>query len=132
VLQCVAAVSCGAWHGGDVSLVGVAVCCSVLQCVAVWYRVVQCVAVCCSVLQCHRTCLESVNVSHMCMVHMYIHVKSGIMTPDSQNMTHVLRVMFCESGVMREHAEHVRHAVCCGLLRIVAVSHARTRRTCAT
>ena len=38
----------------------VAVCCSVLQCVAVWFEVdlmcccsvLQCVAVCCSVLQC--------------------------------------------------------------------------------
>jgi len=32
------------------------VCCSVLQCVAVWYSVVLCVAVCCSVLQCVAVC----------------------------------------------------------------------------
>jgi len=30
------------------------VCCSVLQCVAVWRSVVQCFVVCCSVLRCHR------------------------------------------------------------------------------
>ena len=29
----------------------IAVCCSVLQCVAVYFNVVRCVAVCCSVLQ---------------------------------------------------------------------------------
>jgi len=28
------------------------VCCSVMQCVAMWSIVIQCVAVCCSVLQC--------------------------------------------------------------------------------
>ena len=33
-----------------------AVCCSLLQCVAVWCSVVQCVAVCCSVLQCVAVC----------------------------------------------------------------------------
>jgi len=32
------------------------VCCSVLQCVAVWCSVLQCVAVCCSVLQCVAVC----------------------------------------------------------------------------
>ena len=31
-------------------------CCSVLQCVAVWCSVLQCVAVCCSVLQCVAVC----------------------------------------------------------------------------
>ena len=36
--------------------VSVAVCCSVLQCVAVWNSILQCVAVCCSVLQCVAAC----------------------------------------------------------------------------
>jgi len=55
----------------------VAVCCSVLQCVAVWFEVdlmcscsvLQCVAVCCSVLQyvavcdgCHKARVEQVVV----------------------------------------------------------------------
>ena len=35
---------------------GVAVCCSVLQCVEVCCSVLQCVAVCCSVLQCVAVC----------------------------------------------------------------------------
>ena len=33
------------------------VCCSVLQCVAVWCSVLQCGAECCSVLQCFAVCV---------------------------------------------------------------------------
>ena len=39
----------------------VAVCCSVLQCVAVFHSVLQCVAVCCSVLQCDAVTLFVVD-----------------------------------------------------------------------
>ena len=58
LLQCVAVccsvVQCGAvWCS---VLQCVAVCCSVLQCGAVWCSVLQCVAVCCSVLQCVAVC----------------------------------------------------------------------------
>jgi len=42
---CPVAVRCNVWQC-------VAMCCSVLQCVAVRYNVLQCVATCCSALQC--------------------------------------------------------------------------------
>ena len=38
-----------------------AVCCSVLQCVAVYCSVLQCIAVCCSVLQCVAVCCCTVS-----------------------------------------------------------------------
>jgi len=43
-----------------------AVCCSVLQCVAVCCGVLQCVAVCCSVLQCVAVCC---SVPCLCVLH---------------------------------------------------------------
>jgi len=51
VLQCVAI-----WHELCV-LQRVAVCCSVLQCAAVCCSVLQYVAICCTVLQCVAVCL---------------------------------------------------------------------------
>ena len=54
VLQCVVAVCCSV-------LQCMAVCCSVLQCVAVYGGVLQCVAVCCSVCYVH-TCGMSCSV----------------------------------------------------------------------
>ena len=59
-LQCVAA--CCSVLGSMSPRFGIermndlAVCCSVLQCVAVCCSVLQCVAVCCSVLQCAAVC----------------------------------------------------------------------------
>jgi len=53
VLQCVAV----CWTRSCVRIhVIIEVCCSVLQCVAVFYSVLQCVAMCCNVLQCVAVC----------------------------------------------------------------------------
>ena len=51
VLRCVAICCSG--------LQCVAICCSVMQCVAVCGSVLQCVAVCCSVLQCVAVCCSA-------------------------------------------------------------------------
>ena len=48
-----------------------AVCCIVLQCVAVWCSVMQCVALCCIVLQCGAVwcsvlqCVAGLSVGHL-------------------------------------------------------------------
>jgi len=42
------------------------VCCSVLQCVAVYCNVLQCVAVCCSVLQCVAVCCSVLQCVAVC------------------------------------------------------------------
>jgi len=44
----------------------VAVCCSVLQCVAVCCSVLQCVTVCCSVLQCVAVCCSALQCVAVC------------------------------------------------------------------
>ena len=45
---------------------GVAVCCSVLQCVVVCCSVLQCVVVCCSVLQCVAECCSVLQWVAVC------------------------------------------------------------------
>jgi len=73
VLQCVAvcvAVAYSVWclHEIDVHdiLPCVAVCCSVLQCFAVFGSVLQCVAVCCSVLQRTVLCCHALQCVAVC------------------------------------------------------------------
>jgi len=44
----------------------VAACCSVLQCVAVYYSVLQCIAVCCSVVQCTAATVELTFENFFC------------------------------------------------------------------
>ena len=76
----------------------VAVCCSVLQCVAVRFEVdlmcycsvMQCVAVCCSVLQCVAAWFE---VDRMC-------------SPSSLIQSDVSIVYFCEDSSAREVVPH--------------------------
>jgi len=68
LLQCVPRVVVTSWSlPTQVHMVGVAVCCRMLQGVAVWYSVLQCDAECCcmlqgvavwySVLQCDAVCV---------------------------------------------------------------------------
>ena len=81
VLQCVA-VCCSVLQCVAVLLQCVAVCysvlqcvavrCSVLQCVAVCYSVLQCVAVCCSVLQCVAVCWSDEFLDQMRSYIIYI------------------------------------------------------------
>ena len=40
-----------------------AVCCSISQCVAVWFSMLQCVAVCCSVWQCVAVCWMTSHIT---------------------------------------------------------------------
>ena len=69
----------------------VAVCCSVLQCVAVWcldvryvHLLLQCVAVCCSVLQCVAVCCSVMSWYQRCwsVVDLLIHVLIDTWTHD--------------------------------------------------
>jgi len=57
----------------------VAVCCSVLQCVAVecmyLLSVLQCVAVCCSVLQCVAVCCSVLQCVAVCCSRVYVSAK---------------------------------------------------------
>ena len=45
---------------------GVAVCCSLLQCIAMCCSVLQCVAVCCSALQCVAVCCSVLQKTPIC------------------------------------------------------------------
>ena len=73
VLQCGGAslqsrVCCGviSWRRIAVNFERCIVCCSVLQCVAVYCSVLQCVAVCCSVLQCAAVCCSVLQCAAVC------------------------------------------------------------------
>ena len=68
VLQCVAAAWLGVQASGCCSVLQcAAVCCSVLQCVAVCCSVLQCIAVCCSELQCVPVCFSVFQFVAVCV-----------------------------------------------------------------
>jgi len=80
------------------------VCCSVLQCVAVWYTALQCVAVCCSVLQCVTLCCNVLQ----CVA---VWCSEWAMSRDETH-SYVMHITYIQI---------VRSLVCCSVLQCVAV-----------
>ena len=79
VLQCVAVFGSVLQYlndenGGDAFI---AVCCSVLQCVASCRSVLQCVVVCCSVLQCVAVCCSVLQCVAVCCSVEHLTEKNG-------------------------------------------------------
>ena len=129
LLQCVAvccsAMQCDAvFHSVLLTVCGNAL--QMLQCVAVCYSVLQCVAVCCSVLQCVAVCCSVLQcVTVCCSVLQCVAVCCSVLqcVADSNGHSHVALVTIADDSSAIFEILHAYKATCNTLQHIATATH---------